>query len=184
MISLGQVRTGTKIIHRGLPHEVVEANHLKMGRGGAKLQTKLRNLIDQAIYDYTFAGDEKLEEANVGYRAAQFLYKDDRVCHFMLNDTFEQVSLRVNPDKAKFLKDGEPIDLMLWQDRIIDAKVPKKITAAVAYTEPASKGNTVNAAQKNATLETGAIVKVPLFVKTGDLIEVNTESETYSGRAA
>ncbi len=183
MLSLNQVRVGTKIIYRNAPHSVIEANHLKMGRGGAKLNTKLRNLLDGAVIDYTFAGEEKLEEASVSYQAAQFLYKEPDEAFFMLNDTYEQISLKVRPDQTKYLKEGGNVDLVIWQDRVIDVQVPKKVTLEVTYTEPAAKGNTVNAATKDATLETGAIVKVPMFIKNGDMVEVNTETGTYTARA-
>lgn len=183
MLSLNQVRVGTKIIYKNAPYSVIEANHLKMGRGGAKLNTKMRNLLDGAVIDYTFAGEEKLEEANVSYQSAQFLYQENAEAFFMLNDTYEQISLKVRPDQTKFLKEGGAADLVLWQDRVIDLQVPKKVTLEVAYTEPAAKGNTVNAATKDATLETGAIVKVPMFIKTGDLVEVNTETGLYTARA-
>lgn len=182
MISLNQVRSGAKIIWRNTPHQVLEANHLKVGRGGAKLTTKLRSLIDGTVVDYTFAGEEKLEEANVSYQAAQFLYQENDQAFFMLNDTYEQISLKVRPEQIKFLKEGGAVDLVLWQDQVIDLQVPKKVVLSVSYTEPAAKGNTVNAATKDAQLETGASVKVPLFIKTGDLIEVNTENGLYTAR--
>ncbi len=183
MLSLNQVRNGANIIVRGTPFVVVEAKHLKMGRGGAKLNTKLRNLIDGSVIDYTFAGEEKLEEASVSYRAAQFLYQEGETAHCMLTDTYEQTALPVRSDQTKFLTEGGNVDLVLWQDRVIDLRVPKKVPLTVSYTEPAAKGNTVNAATKDATLETGAVVKVPLFIKTGDLILVNTELGTYDSRA-
>jgi elongation factor P len=183
MLPLNQVRAGAKIIFRDSPHQVLEANHLKVGRGGAKLTTKLRSLLDGSVIDYTFAGEEKLEEALVSYKGAQYLYSEGTTGFFMLNDTYEQVSLPTRPDQTKFLKEGGSVDLVLWQDQVIDVQVPKKVVLEVQYTEPAAKGNTVNAATKDATLETGATVKVPLFIKTGDLVEVNTETGLYSARA-
>jgi len=183
MLALNQVRNGTKIIFRGAPHEVIEASHHKMGRGGAKLNTKIRNLIDGSVIDYTFAGEEKLEEAEISYQEAQFLYQESGNAFCMLADTYEQISLPIRPDQIKFLKEGGAVDLVLWQSRVIDLRVPKKVVLEVSYTEPAAKGNTVNAATKDATLETSAVVKVPLFIKTGDAIEVNTETGLYTARA-
>ncbi len=182
MLSLNQVKGGSKIVFRGSPHEVIEANHLKMGRGGAKLNTKLRNLLDRSIIDYTFAGEERLVEAETYHKSAQFLYAEGQTCHFMLNDTYEQVSIEEKSGKQGFLKDGEKVDLLFWQERVIDIVLPKKIALQVSYTEPGTKGNTVNAALKPATLETGTVVKVPLFIKTGDVVEISTETGEYSGR--
>lgn len=182
MLALNQVRAGTKIIFRDTPYQVIEANHLKVGRGGAKLQTKLRNLIDNSVIDYTFAGEERLEEANVSYQSAQFLYKDSSSAFFMLNGTYEQIVLPSRHEQTKFLTEGGAVDLILWQDKVIGVQVPKKVVLTVSYTEPAAKGNTVNAATKDATLESGAVVRVPLFIKTGDTVEVNTETGLYTSR--
>jgi elongation factor P len=183
MLALNQVRSGSKIIFHGSPHEVIEASHLKMGRGGAKLQTKLRNLLDQAIIDYTFAGEERLEEAAVRYRAAQYLYAEDKFGHFMLGDTYEQVSAPLNETQSRFLQEGSNVDLMLWNDQVIGVKLPKKVELEVTLADLAVKGNTVNAATKNATLETGATIQVPMFINRGDKILVNTETGQYDSRA-
>jgi elongation factor P len=183
MLPLGQVRVGTKIIFRSMPHEVLEANHLKMGRGGAKLQTKLRNLVNQAVYDYTFAGDERLEAAEISYRPAQFLYHEASKGHFMLSDSYEQISLELRETVKRFLKEGEAVDLMFWHEETIGLNLPKKVELAVKYTEPAVRGNTANAATKQAELETGTTVQVPLFVKTGDTVWINTQTGQYDSRA-
>ena len=183
MLSLNQVRVGTKILFQASPHEVVSAQHLKIGRGGAKLATKLRNLLNGTIFDYTFAGDERLEEAAVSYRQAQFLYAETDRASFMLSDDFSTVELTVGRGQLEFLDEGQPIDLLIWEGRPISLNLPKKVSLKVSCTEPAVSGNTVNAALKPATLETGATVQVPLFVKTGDTIIVNTESGRYDSRA-
>ncbi len=183
MLNLGQVKSGAKIMFRNAPHEVLEAGHHAMGRGGAKLVTKLRNLLDQTVYDYTFAGNEQLEEAGINYRAAQFLYREGDNGFFMTNDDFETLSLKLGDRSAKFLKEGEAVDLMIWQEKAIDIKMPKKVTLAITYTEPGFKGNTTGSASKPATVETGATVLVPLFLNAGDSIVVNTETGAYSERA-
>lgn len=184
MFSLGEVRPGFKIIFRDAPHEVVEANHHKMGRGGAKLVTKLRNLLNQSVYDYTFAGDERLEEANISYRAVQFLYNESDQSFFMTNDDFETISLKLATNRAKFLKEGEAVDLMFWKDQPIDVRIPKKVVLKITYTEPGFKGNTASSVLKPATTETDAQVMVPLFINVGDLIEVNTDTNEYAGRVS
>lgn len=182
MLSLGQVKNGTKIMFRSFPHEVLEANHHKMGRGRAKLVTKLRNLVDQSVYDYTFAGDERFEEAEISYRQAQFLYREGKDGFFMTNDDFATLSLPLPDARAKYLKEGESVDLMLWQQRPIDVKLPKKVSLTVTYTEPGFKGNTTSATLKKATVETGAQINVPLFIKEGDTITINTDTGTYDSR--
>lgn len=183
MLPLNQVRTGAKIIFRAAPHEVVEANHHKMGRGGAKLVTKLRNLLTGAVYDYTFAGDEKLEQADLRYRQSQFLYSEGAKGFAMTSDSFETFELNLSDNARKFLREGEQVDLVIWQDQAIDLNLPKKVSLKVTYTEPGYKGNTTSAALKNATLETNATVNVPLFIKQSDVIVVNTESGEYVERA-
>lgn len=184
MYSLGEIRPGYKIIFRSAPHEVLEANHHKMGRGGAKLVTKLRNLLDQSVYDYTFAGDERLEEANINFRASQFLYREGNDAFFMTNDDFETLSIPLPETRTKFIKEGETVDLMLYQGRAIDVRLPKKVTLKVTYTEPGFKGNTTSSSiNKPATLETGASIGVPLFIGVGDCIVVNTETGQYDSRS-
>jgi elongation factor P len=182
MINLGQVKPGVRIVFRSEPFEVLESNHLKMGRGGAKLVTKMRNLLSQAVIDYTFAGDERLEEATISFQKAQFLYHEDKTSFFMKNDDYEQVSLVLPENRRKFLKEGEDIDLMFWNSRVIDARIPKKVELEITYTEPGFKGDSVSTTLKSATTETGATVMVPLFIKTGDKVRINTETNSYDSR--
>jgi len=182
MLSLAQVKIGSKIMFRDTPHEVISATHVQAGRGQAKLDTKLRNLLTQAIFEQTFQGNDRIEEATLQYKNATYLYREDSLAQAMLADTFEQVSVKLSPERYKYLKEGQPIDLLFWRDVVIDVKSPKKVELEVTYAEPAEKGNTVNAAMKPATLETGAIIQVPLFIKTGDNIVVNTETGQYDSR--
>jgi len=183
MLSLAQVKTGMKILWRDIPHEVISANHVKAGRGQAKLDTKLRNLLTQAIFEQTFQGNDRVEPADLGFQAATFLYRDGEQAQVMISDTFEQQAVKLPEERFKYLKDGQPIDLLFWRDQVIDVKLPKKVELVVTYTEPAVSGNTVNAALKPAELETGAKVQVPLFIKSGDTIIINTETGSYDARA-
>lgn len=182
MLGLNQVKTGSKILFKSEPFEVLEANHHKMGRGGAKLVTKLRNLKSQAIIEQTFSGDERLEEADISFRPAQFLYAEGREGYFMQQDNFSQHSVQLGELQQKFLKEGESADLQLWQGDVIGVKLPNKVELEVTYTEPGFKGNTASSTLKAATLETGGIVQVPLFIKVGDKIRVNTETGAYDSR--
>ncbi|MEK7201949.1 MAG: elongation factor P [Patescibacteria group bacterium] len=183
MLSLAQVKVGSKIMFRDTPHEVMSANQVQAGRGQAKLDTKLRNLLTQAIFEQTFQGNDRIEEASLQYKNATYLYPEGELAQAMLADTFEQVPVKLPPERFKYLKEGQPIDLLFWRDQVIDVRSPKKVELEVTYAEPAEKGNTVNAALKPATLETGATVNVPLFIKTGDKITVNTETGQYDSRA-
>ncbi len=183
MLSLAQAKAGAKILWRNAPHEIVEANHLKVGRGGAKLVTKLRNLLTGATIDYTFAGDEKLEEAEVRYRPSQYLYSEGEQAFFMTSDDYETISVKLSAKQNQFLLEGASADLIIWQDRAIGVNLPKKVELKVQYTEPGFKGNTQSATLKPATLETGLEVMVPLFVSVGDTVRINTETGAYDGRA-
>ncbi len=183
MLSLNRVRTGVKILFQNQPYEVIAVTHLKMGRSGAKLITKLRNLLTQSIVDYTFSGDEKLEPADISYRAAQYLYSQGETAFFMTTDAYEQMEAKLSSSQQKFLVEGGECDLLLWKNQIIDVKLPPKITLKVDYTEPGFKGDTATAAFKQATLENGSTVQVPLFIKDGDMIRVSTETGQYDSRA-
>lgn len=182
MISLNQVKTGTKIIFRDQPHEVLSANHLMVGRGGAKLQTKLRNLIDHSVYDYTFSGDERLDEAAISFRQAQYLYSEEDRSFFMANDNFAQFEVSLDESKKKYLTEGLGVDLLLWQEKVVGVRLPKKMTVKVDSTEPGVKGDTVSAATKKAVIESGAVIQVPLFIKVGDQVVINTETGRYDSR--
>ncbi len=184
MLSLNQAKNGTTIVFRNEPHRVLEAQHLKVGRGGAKLVAKLKNLSSGAVIEYTFQGDERLEEANVYYKKAQYLYSEAATGNFMIADTYEQVSVNLDSSHTKFLKEGQEVDLAFWNETPIEVRQPKKVELKVEYTEPATKGNTVTAATKPATLETGAVIQVPLFVNSGDVLLVNTENASYDSRVS
>lgn len=183
MFSLGKIKVGSRIIYKNEPHEILEANHLKMGRGGAKLVCKLKNYLTQAIFDYTFHGEEKIEEAEIYFKSAQYLYSDEEWSYLMTTDTFEQLTAKIEPSNKIFLKEGEKVDLMIWGDQIIGVRIPKKVKLEVVYTEPGFKGDTVSSTLKQAELSTGAKIQVPLFIKTGDTIVVNTETNQYDSRS-
>lgn len=183
MISLGQAKVGTKILWRNAPHEILHLNHQKLGRGGAKLVTKLRNLITGATLDFTFSGDEKLIPAEVGYRKAQFLYSEGDTSFFMASDDFETIEVKIPEQRSKLLLEGSSADLMVWENQVIDVKLPAKITLKVTYTEPGFKGNTQSSVLKPAKMETGLETNVPLFINVGDSIVISTDTGKYDSRA-
>ena len=184
MLTINDLKIGTKIIFNGEPHQVIFAQHSKQGRAGGILRSKIKNLINGAIIDKTFAGQEKLEPAELEMRPAQFLYADGEKCYFMDGQSFEQfeISLKQVGDQVKFLKEGENIDIVYFHDAPINLQLPTKIKFKVTYTEPGFKGNTASTVQKPATLETGAQINVPLFIKEGDQIVVDTRDGQYVER--
>lgn len=185
MLSINDLKIGIKINFEGAPYVVIFAQHSKLGRGGGIMRTKLRNLISGTIIEKTFAGAEKLEEAELETKKAQFLYRDDAGYYFMDSKTFEQFSLAKNQlDKtADFLKEGGEVDIVYFDDKPININLPIKMTFEVTYTEPGFRGNTATNVLKPATLETGAQIQVPLFIKEGDKIVLDTRTGEYVERA-
>ncbi|MDH4358335.1 MAG: elongation factor P [Candidatus Berkelbacteria bacterium] len=185
MLNISDLQTGTFIIYNGQPHQVIYKEHSKLGRGGAILRTKLKNLISGAIYDTTFKGNERLEEANITRSKAQFTYKDSNGFNFMNMVNFEQFSLSQNQvgPSGGFLKEGMDVDVLNWNGKAININPPIKVELEIAETEPAIRGNTAQGSvTKPAMLETGAKIQVPIFIKPGDIVRVNTETGMYVER--
>ncbi|MDO8513797.1 MAG: elongation factor P [bacterium] len=184
MLNLANIKVGTIIEFRGSPHEAIFVEHSKQGRGGAILRTKLRNLENGATVENTFKGADKVEEANLSYKKAQFLYKDSDKLFFMDNKTFDQIELPKSAigSQAEFLREETAVDLVIINGKVATARIPIKIDLKVTYTEPGYKGNTQSAAFKPATLETGAQIQVPLFISNGELVRVDTRTGTYVER--
>lgn len=185
MLSINDLKIGTKIIFNGQPMVVVFAQHSKLGRGGGIMRTRLRNLIDGTIIEKTFAGAEKLEPAELETKKAQFLYHDDNGYYFMDSISFEQFSLDKKQlgDVARFLKEGAEVDIIYFDDKPINIQLPIKITLEISYTEPGFRGNTATNVLKPATLETGSQINVPIFIKEGDKIVLDTRTGEYVERA-
>lgn len=184
MLSINDLKVGTKILYNDAPYMVVFSQHSKLGRGGGIMRTRLRNLIDGTIIEKSFAGAEKIEPAELETKKAQFLYHDDNGYYFMDSASFEQFSLDKKQlgNIARFLKDGADVDIIYFDDRPINIQLPIKIALEVTYTEPGFRGNTATNVLKPATLETGAQVQVPIFIKTGDKIVVDTRTGQYVER--
>ncbi|HMD45031.1 MAG TPA: elongation factor P [Acidimicrobiales bacterium] len=164
---------------------VVEFQHVKPGKGGAFVRTKLKNVRSGAVIERTYRADEKLEQAIIDKREMQFLYRDGDDYVFMDTTSYEQlpVSASALGDAANFLKVGDQVVLQLYQDEIVGVDLPAAVELSVTETEPGEKGDRVSGARKPATLETGLVVQVPLFVNTGDAIKVDTRSGEYLTRA-
>ncbi|MBM2820968.1 MAG: elongation factor elongation factor [Candidatus Berkelbacteria bacterium] len=185
MLSINDLKVGTKVNFNGQPYVVIFSEHSKLGRGGGIQRTKMRNLISAAIIEKTFSGAEKLEEAELETKKAQYLYKDDNGYNFMDSATFEQFSLAKNQlgKTAGFLKEGGEVDILYFEEEPININLPIKMTFEITYTEPGFKGNTASTVNKPATIETGSQVMVPLFIKNGDKIVLDTRTGEYVERA-
>ncbi len=186
MLGITDLRVGTFIELDGKPHQVLTTEHSKMGRGGAVVRTKLRNLISGAVYDRTFQGSDHFAEADVSRRKGQFLYADAAGATFMDAENFEQYTLQGDQlgDSRKYLKEGLEVDLVLYDDRLLAASLPAKVDLIVTYTEPGFKGDTQSTVTKPATLQTGLDLQVPLFVKTSDTVRVSTQTGQYVERVS
>jgi len=168
----------------GKPFRVIEYSQKVMGRGGSIVNVKLKNLIDGSVIPKTFKGQEKIESASVNNKTVQYLYNNDDMFFFMDPATFEQFELNADvvDTAASYLKEGEELNLQFFGDRVINVELPKNVYLEVTYTEDVVKGDTTSNVLKDATLETGAVVKVPSFIKTGDIVSVDTASGEYRER--
>ena len=168
----------------GQPFRVTDYNQKVMGRGGSIVNVKLKNLITGAVIPKTFKGQDKIEPAEVSTQTVQYLYTDGETYFFMEPDTFEQFELSANlmDEQKDFLKEGDTLSLQFFDGKVINVELPKNIYLEVTYTEDVVKGDTTSSVLKDATLETGAIVKVPAFIKTGDVISVDTATGEYRER--
>lgn len=185
MLKVTDLRAGKFIILGNNPCEVLEYSHTKLGRGGAIVKTKLKNLKSGATIDRTFKGQEKIEEASLSLVTSQFLYHQNPKFYFMNSKTFNQFSLnenKIGKDK-NFLKEGSEVDVLFSRNEPISIKLPVKIKYRIKHTEPGVKGNTQSTATKEAVIETGFKLQVPLFIKEDDSIIVDTRNGEYVERA-
>lgn len=168
----------------GIPYRVVEYAQKVMGRGGSIVNVKIKSLIDGKMLAKTFKGNETIESADITHKNVQFLYSDAVNFFFMDEDTYEQFELSAEDmaDKAGYMKEGDKVQAQLFGERVINIELPKNVPLKVTYTETVVKGDTTSSVLKEATVETGITVKVPSFIKTGDLISVDTATGAYRER--
>lgn len=178
------MKKGTVCQIDGKPYRVIEYGQKVMGRGGSIVNVKLKNLIDGSVIPKTFKGQDKIEPAEVSNKTVQYLYNDGETYFFMDPETFEQFELPGDiVDEAKnFLKEGDSLNLQFFGDRVINVELPKNLFLEVTYTETIVKGDTTSSVLKDATLETGLVIKVPAFIKTGDIVSVDTSTAEYRER--
>lgn len=178
------LKKGTVCQIDGKPYRVVDYAQKVMGRGGSIVNVKLKNLIDGSVIPKTFKGQDKIERAEVTNKTVQYLYSDGTDYHFMDPESFEQFQLgaEIVDSASDFLKEGDELSLQFFGDRVINVELPKNLFLEVTYTEDVVKGDTTSSVLKDATLETGLVVKVPAFIKVGDVISVDTSTGDYRER--
>ncbi|OLB93585.1 MAG: elongation factor P [Candidatus Rokubacteria bacterium 13_1_40CM_68_15] len=184
-VSTAEFRKGLRIVFDGEPYTIVDFQHVKPGKGGAFVRTKLKHMRQGRVIDNTFRSGEKVELVDFEDKHMQFLYKDDRF-HFMDLETYDQVSLSEDEvgDAALYLKDNTELEMLYINGSPVSIELPNFIELAVARTDPGVRGDTAQGGTKPATLETGAVVQVPLFLNEGDVVKVDTRTGEYLGRVA
>jgi elongation factor P len=186
VISTNQFKNGTHIEVDGNVFKILEFQHVKPGKGGAFVRTKLRRTQDGAVLDKTFRAGEKFRPIRTEAKRMQFLYADGSDAHFMDTETYEQMTIPEDQvsDSLKWVLPSQEVELLYVDERPTDLQVPSAVELAVAETEPGVKGDTASGGgDKPATLESGVTVRVPLFVNTGDRVRVDTRSGEYVSRA-
>jgi elongation factor P len=178
------LKKGTVVQIDGKPYRVVEYGQKVMGRGGSIVNVRLKNLLDGSVIPKTFKGADKIEPAEVTTKSVQYLYNDGTNYFFMDPESFEQYELPEDlVDSAKdYLKEGDSVGLQFFDGKVTNIELPKNLYLEVTYTEGVVKGDTTNAVQKDAALETGLAIRVPSFIKTGDIVSVDTTTGEYRER--
>jgi elongation factor P len=179
-----ELKKGTVVQIDGQPYRVIEYAQKVMGRGGSIVNVKVKNLMTGAVIPKTYKGQDKIEMAEVSNQTAQYLYSDGSFLHFMNPETFEQFQLEASAaeDVPKYIKEGAEVQLQFFGGRVINVELPISVSLEVAYTESVVKGDTTSNVLKDAQIDTGIIVKVPAFIKTGDVIKVDTRDGSYIER--
>ena len=184
MYSTTDFRKGLKIEIDGTPFEIIEFQHFKPGKGGAMVRTKLRNILNGRVLDNTFRSGEKVDRPKLESRDMQFLYHEGEQLVFMDMTTYDQMHMdaEATDGKANYLKDGQECRVLLYNEKPLDIEIPASLVLEVTETEPGAKGDTVSNVTKPATLETGVVIQVPIFVNIGDRVKVDTRTNGYLGR--
>lgn len=184
MITAGDIRKGTTFELDGQVFTVIEFLHVKPGKGAAFVRTKLRNVIAGGVADRTFNPTEKLQEVTIERKEMQYLYSDGELYYFMDQETFEQIPLNYEKveEAIKFLKENDNASIKFFKGDAFSVEAPNFVELRITETDPGFKGNTATNTLKPATVETGAVVNVPLFVEEGDVIRIDTRSGDYMER--
>ena len=184
-VDTSQFRNGLKIILDGQPFVITFFQHVKPGKGGAFVRTKVKNLLNGKVLDRNFRSGERVDEADIEEKRMQYLYLDGESLIFMDQESFEQIpfSAEIVGDARKFLRENMEVDALFWNGKPVNVELPSFVVLRVARCDPGFKGDTASGATKPATIETGAVVQVPLFVNSGDVIKVDPRDRRYISRA-
>jgi elongation factor P len=186
MISTNQFKNGNHIDVEGTIFKIVEFQHVKPGKGGAFVRTKLRRASDGAVIDRTFRAGEKFRPVRTEVRRMQFLYKDGTDAHFMDTESYEQLTIPETTlaDPLRWMKESDEVEVLYIDDQPADVQLPSALELAIAETEPGVRGDTASGGgTKPAVLETGTRIQVPLFINVGEVVRVDTRSGEYVSRA-
>lgn len=186
MLNFNEIKTGRVIKVNAEPYIIIKTDHHKMGRGGAVLKIKCRNLINGNVLERTYQGSEKAEEAETETKKANFMYKDKEEAYFMDNTNYEQFNLHLDEigESARFLKDGTDVDVLYFENKPVSISLPIKMEFKVVSAPPGVKGNSAGNVNKQVELETGAVLNVPMFINEGDIIRINTDTGEYVERVS
>ncbi len=185
-VDTSEFRKGLKLIHNNQPFTIIEFQHVKPGKGNAFTRTKIKNLVTGSLLEVTYKSGEKVDAADVEEKKMQFLYAEADMYHFMDQKTYDQVEIPKDGvgDAAQWLLPDTLCDIIFWNGRSISVSIPSHMEFTITHCEPGVRGDTATNVTKPATVESGAIVNVPLFINTGDRIKVDTESGKYLERTA
>lgn len=185
MINVNDLKVGMTIMYENNIYSVMDTQHVKPGKGAAFVQAKLKNLRNGSIIENRFNSSDKVEPARIEKKAMQFLYSMNDTYYFMNMNDYEQIELdkKLIGDDAELLKENLEVDIMFFEGEMLGMNLPDKIALKVVHTEPAVKGNTTSSAMKDATLETGKVIKVPLFIEEGEELLISSKDGKYVSRA-
>lgn len=184
MISAGDFKNGVTLEVEGNIYQILEFQHVKPGKGAAFVRTKLKNIISGGVVEKTFRPTEKFPKAHIERKDMQYLYTDGELFHFMDVETYDQIALNADAigDSLKFVKENEMVKICSHKGNVFAVEPPLFVELAIIDTEPGFKGDTAQGATKPATVETGAVVYVPLFVDMGDVLKIDTRTGEYLSR--
>ena len=185
MVNVNDLKVGMTVQYEGNIYIVLDKEHVKPGKGAAIVKAKLKNLRTGSIAEYSFNSTIRLETARIEKKPMQFLYAMNDVYYFMNMNDYEQIELSKDliGDDAKLLKENLEVDIMFFEGEMLGMNLPDKIEMKVVHTEPAVKGNTTSSAMKDATLESGLVIKVPLFIEQDEVILISSKDGKYVSRA-
>jgi len=181
LLSTSEFRKGAKIVYKGDPFEIIDFQHVKMGRGGVVIRTKLKNMKTGSVLEDTFRSGEKFESPGLEEKEMQYLYTQEDLHYFMDTESYEQVPLTTVQlgDVIKFIKENMTVKILYYKELPMTVEAPMFVELAVIETDPAFRGDTASGSTKPARLETGLMVKVPFHISVGDVLKIDTRTSEY-----